>query len=364
MTDLLDDTNNSLQEAEEQLLQEFSRIRNSLPETRYEPIDAGIKIALGEIVLGLHAKLELSANKNNLQRQTDQLEVLFTRISVIQQLLEAKISTAYLQEVHQDVASSRKQLERKVVARRSSEESNALDEPTKQGRFFKSLKNIFSAAKSDGEQQELEDIEVYLDKGIYSASRALAMLASRVSETTDVEDEPTNKKKIATPARPRGRAQFSSRDLSGQKAEALPDIQTASQAAQTPEEIHRKLESSRATSSVTSTFEAKDLSHAMPTPKPIAESKQIIEKDTSHGEIARTPEAIRQKLAERQQTSSGKASFISKDIEPEVPHEPFQKPKEPQEPKEPKEPKPPAPRPTGKAVFESRELSKPDPRKK
>jgi hypothetical protein len=248
-----------------------------------------------------------------------------------------------------------------VVARRSSEESNALDEPTKQGRFFKSLKNIFSAAKSDGEQQELEDIEVYLDKGIYSASRALAMLASRVSETTDVEDEPTNKKKIATPTRPRGRAQFSSRDLSGQKAEALPDIQTASQAAQTPEEIHRKLESSRATSSVTSTFEAKDLSHAMPTPKPIAESKQIIEKDTSHGEIARTPEAIRQKLAERQQTSSGKASFISKDIEPEVPHEPFQKPKEPQEPKE---PKPLAPRPTGKAVFESRELSKPDPRKK
>ena len=120
MTDLLDDTNNSLQEAEEQLLQEFSRIRNSLPETRYEPIDAGIKIALGEIVLGLHAKLELSANKNNLQRQTDQLEVLFTRISVIQQLLEAKIPTAYLQEVHQDVASSRKQLERKVVARRST----------------------------------------------------------------------------------------------------------------------------------------------------------------------------------------------------------------------------------------------------
>ena len=99
----------------------------------------------------------------------------------------------------------------------------------------------------------------------------------------------------------------------------------------------------------------------MPTPEPIAESKQIIEKDTSHGEIARTPEAIRQKLAERPQTSSGKASFISKDIEPEVPHEPFQKPKEPQEPKE---PKPPAPRPTGKAVFESRELSKPDPRKK
>ena len=206
MADLLDDTNNSLQEAEEQLLQEFSRIRNSLPETRHEPIDAGIKIALGEIVLGLHAKLELSANKNNLQRQTDQLEVLFTRISVIQQLLEAKIPTAYLQEVHQDVASSRKQLERKVVARRSPEESNALDEPTKQGRFFKSLKNIFSAAKPDGQQQELEDIEVYLDKGIYSASRALAMLASRVSETTDAEDEPTNKKTIATPARPRGQS--------------------------------------------------------------------------------------------------------------------------------------------------------------
>ena len=224
MTDLLDDTNNSLQEAEEQLLQEFSRILNSLPETRHEPIDAGIKIALGEIVLGLHAKLELSANKNNLQRQTDQLEVLFTRISVIQQLLEAKIPTAYLQEVHQDVASSKKQHERKMVARRSSEESNALDEPSKQGRFFKSLKNIFSAAKSNGEQQRLEDIEVYLDKGIYSASRALAMLASRVSETTDVEDEPTNKKKIATPTRQRGRAQFSSSDLSGQKAEALPDI--------------------------------------------------------------------------------------------------------------------------------------------
>ena len=86
MTELLNIIDNSLQEVEEQLLQEFSRIRNSLSEARFEPIDAGIKNALGEVVLGLRSKLEHSGDKNNLQLQTEQHEVLFTRMSVIKQL--------------------------------------------------------------------------------------------------------------------------------------------------------------------------------------------------------------------------------------------------------------------------------------
>jgi hypothetical protein len=372
MTELLDIIDNSLQEVEEQLLQEFSRIRNSLSEARFEPIDAGIKNALGEVLLGLRSKLEHSGDKNNLQLQTEQHEVLFTRMSVIKQLLEAKIPTAYLQEIHQDVATSRKQLERKVIASRSHEESKRSDEPIKQSGFFKSIKSIFSADKSvqenqrnrikitDREQQEFEDVEVYLDNGIYSASRELAMLSSLVFETAEVAEEPVTKKKPAAPAGPQGKAQFNSRDLSKRKAEALPDPVSTGQVAQTPEDIRRKLESRNASSSGASIFEARDIAHAMPTPEPKRQSLKTPKTDTGRGDIARTPEAIRQKLAERQQFSSGKASFASKDIESEVPQAFNKKPLKPKLP----EPKPQEPTSKGKAVFESRDLSKPDPQKK
>jgi len=369
MTELLDIIDNSLQEVEEQLLQEFSRIRNSLSETRFEPIDTGIKNALGEVVSGLRSKLEHSGDKNDLQLQTERHEVLFSRISVIRQLLNAKIPTAYLQEIHQDVATSRKQLERKVVASRSTEASSITEEPSKQGGFFNSLKNMFATDKSEQEtkrnrikiteqeQKQFEDVEVYLDNGIYSASRELAMLSSLVSEKTPVADNPESKKTPSPAAGPKGKAQFTSRDLTKGKAEALPDPLPSGQVAQTPDEIRRKLDARNSSKSGASTFEARDIKHAMPASNPSASVQRTIKKETTPEEIARTPEAIRQKLAERQQPSTGKASFGSKDIEPEVRPDPFRKPQAPKAPE-------PEPLPAGKAVFESRDLSKPDPNKK
>lgn len=371
MTDLLETIDNSLQEVEEQLLEEFSRIRNSLSETRFEPIDTGIKNALAGVVSELRSQLEHSGDKNNLQLQTEQHEVLFSRIAVIRQLLNAKIPTAYLQEAHQDVATSRKQLERKVVANRSSDESNISQEPVKQGGFFNSIKNIFSAEKSEQEtkrnrikiteqeQKEFEDVEVYLDNGIYSASRELAMLSSLVTETTGVSaaDNTESKKTPKPAAGPKGKAQFTSRDLTKGNAEALPDPLPPGKVAQTPEEIRRKLDARSASTSGASTFEARDIAHAMPPAKATPPLQRAIEKETTPRDIARTPEAIRQKLAERQQPSTGKASFASKDIEPEVKQEPFRRPPTPKAPE-------PEPMPTGKAVFESRDLSKPDPNKK
>ena len=77
--------------------------------------------------------------------------------------------------------------------------------------------------------------------------------------------------------------------------------------------------------------------------------------------MAQTPEEIRKKLESREdtETSAGKAVFGAKDIEPAPEVAPREVAPEPEEViKEEEEP----PKPTsGKAVFESKELSNPPP---
>ena len=53
MTELLTIIDNSLQEVEEQLLDEFERVRNSLSDTPFAPIDTSVKNAFGSIVAEL-----------------------------------------------------------------------------------------------------------------------------------------------------------------------------------------------------------------------------------------------------------------------------------------------------------------------
>ncbi|MBJ39341.1 MAG: hypothetical protein CMD83_12910 [Gammaproteobacteria bacterium] len=69
------------------------------------------------------------------------------------------------------------------------------------------------------------------------------------------------------------------------------------------------------------------------------------------GDIAQTAEAIREKLAERQPASQGKATFEGKDID--NPNERYSTPPPPRPRKEPEEP----PRTSGKAVFEAKDLT-------
>ena len=126
--------------------------------------------------------------------------------------------------------------------------------------------------------------------------------------------------------------------------------ETRSAIAQTPEAIRKKLESAVPRSSGASTFESKELSATIP-PMPSETVKPVVEKkpDADKRDLAQTPEEIRKKLQTRQESSSssGKASFDSKDIEPAGPQDARLKHKPDEHPK-------------GKAIFESKDLSSPD----
>ncbi len=367
MTELLDTIDSALQEVEEQLLQEFNRIRNTLSDARFEPVDPGVKASLVDVLNDLKHKLEHSGDKTNLQLLTERHENLFARLTVVRQLLDAKVPTAYLHEVHDDVKTRRRKLEAKVVAKR---QNIKIDEPTeKKSGFLGSLKGMFGAKKSESElarnrirvteqeEKELQNVEVYLDNGIYSASRELAMLANRVNEAFERDEPAPEPKQKPRPAPPTGKALFESRDLSSKIPDVKPKPRTEPKTiAQTPEEIRRKLEASQPRATGESRFEAKDLSQTIaPTPKAARPKLMSPTAPAAKRDIAQTPEDIRKKLAARQSQSSGKASFAAKDI----PHvEPREQPK--------KKPEAPADEPpkTGKAVFEARDLSKPDPGRK
>jgi hypothetical protein len=401
MTKLLDTVDISLQEVEEQLLDEFNRIRNTISDARSEPIDKGTQEALSSVVEELWHMLEHSGDKKELQLQSEEQETLFARASVIKQLLKAKIPTAYLHEIHKDVNSSRRALESRVEEKRESKKED--ESLSKKIGFFDSIKSIFSHKKSeqetlrnritvtDQEAKEFEPVEIYLDNGIYSASRELAMLSNRmfVSHPTESQLEPAEKKV----EHPKGKASFESRDLS---RSAPPPVQEKNKIAQTPDEIRTKLESKQAKPNAVSTFESKELTQTISTNDPVHPIKEKFtsaaitseRKETDSGQsIAQSPEAIRRKLAARQRpTVTGRATFGSKDIDHAMPamektdsaSGPAALPKGkaifgskdidramPASKKSVSEPIPePTPLPKGKAIFESKDLSKPGPIRK
>lgn len=368
MAELLDTINDSLQEVEEQLLQEFDRIRNTLSDARYLAIDPGIKNALAGVVAELRESLEQTGDRQNLQLMTEQHEILFARMTVLRQLLNAKVPTAFLHEAHQEVVSNRRKLEadvtshrRKIAAR--EEDGSAQD---KSG-FVNRLKGMFGGSKetenavsrnkirvTEAEQKAHEPVSIYLDNGIYSASRELAALANVFSlprQQQEAMQEAHERKMRAVIS---GKAQFESRDLSAQAASD--QAVNKGSIAQTPEEIRRKLAERSGNDAGKASFESKDVTQTA-----AAGIKPVQQKEKTQAELA--AERRRQWEEEKaKQPTTGKASFISKDIEPVYSQEVPKRREKPQSQNQ-TEKKPEPPR-TGKAVFESRDLSNPPPRQK
>jgi prephenate dehydratase len=71
MNEILDTIDKALQEVEEQLLQEFERILNSLSDARFAPIDLGVKNAVSGVVVELYDLLDKSGDRKNLQLMTE-----------------------------------------------------------------------------------------------------------------------------------------------------------------------------------------------------------------------------------------------------------------------------------------------------
>lgn len=411
MTELLNMIDSSLQEVEEQLLDEFDRIRNSLSDSPFAPIDTGVKNALGGIVTELYAQLDQSGDRQNLQLMTELHEVLLARIVVLRRLIDSKVPTAYLHEAHTEVSTNRRQLEAKVVSLRSRDE-DVPAAPEKSGGLFGKLKGLFSGDSqtekevsrnrirvTEQEVQALEPVNVYLDNGIYSASRELAALANvfNLPESQKETIQAQHKKRME------GKAQFASRDLATQAASANQDRDIA----QSPEAIRRKLAERQSDQGGKASFAATDIEHAQanqvqpsePTATELAaqrraaleaavaerpktgkasfaatdiehaQANQVKPAEPTAAEIAKKKRAA-EEAEKSQRPTTGKASFTSRDIEPATPRgfatekfgeRPSEKSSSLQDPKPVTEEERPK---SGKAVFESKDLSNSSPKDK
>lgn len=331
MTDILDTIDASLEEVEEQLLAELAHARSAIPANADCAIDTGIRNALTEIVAELYDLLQNSGDRVMLQLVTERHEVLYARIDVVRQLLSAKIPAGLLDTVHEGLELRRRRLEKRVIRQREIQAEQM--QPPKAG-LFGGMRGLFDHNPSRQElernrfsvtQQEAEKLEQhqdYLDNGIYSASRELAMLMSLLrggSLDTPPDSDPG-----------RGRAVFKARELSTR-------VPTVNKRARITQE---RVQSAAQ--------------------KPAKVEKPAVPETSDNKDIAQTPEEIRRKLeTRRDQESAGKATFAAKDVAHAMPQEFYgrktqaEEDRESAEAEEKEEAKP----RTGRAVFESRDLS-------
>jgi hypothetical protein len=379
MSNLIDTVEAALAEIEEQMLAEFSRIRNTVSEHRFSPMDAGIKNALLEVLGLVHGNLESSGDIANLQLLTTQQENLFTRIVIIRQLLNAHIPTAFLHSAHDNIETSRQRIEKRARALKQRAAASITitnidagkDKTTarESGGLLRLVKGIFRRKPTDPdfkgkrlyitdqEAKILVDQEVYLDTGMYSAARELAMLASMIAEDTDQSD--SSPKPASAPSLPTGKAIFEAKNVSS-TITPLENIQPVKQKpeelARSPEAIRQKLAARQAhVEAGKANFGSRDIEalsdRAMPKiPAAASTSKaSFISRDTkttNHQNLV-TP-AVRKAAP----VTTGRATFASRDIEPVVPQQPPQR----RIPRPTPESTPEPPKPTGKAVFESRDV--------
>lgn len=318
MTDILDKIDASLEEVEEQLLSEFKRLRDTLLPGAAGELDPGMSNALQEVTDLLLTELANSGDRTNLHLVTDRHEVLFARISVLHQLLRTRVPLDVLEKVNDGVKDRRRRLEARVMLQRKQDGKDGgsvrglFDHKPSQQRIARNRIEV-----TQQEEKSINTAQVFLDNGIYSASRELAMLASVLRGGT--LDRPPE----ADMDNARGRAIFESRELSYRPPPPVDKPKPKQEPEPEPE----------------------------PEPAPNADKH----------EIAQTPEEIRRKLeARRFQANAGKATFTARDIEPAFPQEPLRKREKPldlkQEDDQRKEKDTEEPR-KGPAIFEARDLS-------
>ena len=296
-------------------------------------IDADLKAELRLTFEALASALEHSGDSTNLSLRTHDHEILQARMTVADNLTARKIPSAFIDLSHREVKAARQKLEFKVQNFRAKSKTSI----GKSGDTSLSPQEL--ARNPDlitkEEEKSFEDDINTLDKGIYSASRELAVLNQQVAlhhdEHQSIED-------II-----KGRAEFAARELS--KGHALDE--QGQKIARSPDEIRRKLASRSSTVSGASTFAAKDLDGP-----PVAE--EPTKTSSRRRSIAQSPEEIRKKIQEGQTSTAGKAVFGAKDIEP-LPEVGSKK----EEEKKTTSVKTTSVKTAGKAVFESKDLSDP-----
>lgn len=312
MVDVLDKIDASLEEVEEQLLGDFYRALDAGSADGFVKLDPGVRNALAEVTDSLHDELQ-NSGRSSLSLVTERHEVLYSRIAVLRVLFNSHVRIQQLVAARDGIEKRRDDLEARVRQERrrlgvdpaerpkAGATSRFDHQPTAQEKQRNRLE------VTANEEERLGQEQLYLDNGIFSASRELAMLVSLMrGGTLDRPPEESDDKDSPTPA---GKAVFQAKDLSYH--------------APPPERVERE--------------------RPAPAPKP----------EISQRDIAQSPEEIRRKLeARRGQSEAGPASFAARDLASHTPSEPPRPRARPQAPEQAEPPKP-----AGKATFAARELS-------
>ena len=325
MDPILNSINQDLTDLEEKLLVELGSLRKSDAGDTYCKVNFDLRAELQFTLEALSEALDNSGDSTNLSLKTFEHEMLEARMSVLRSLTTRNIPSLFIELSHEEVTAERQQVEAMVGKYRTESHSKGLS-ADELNRLTAFERTINPDRVSEPEVDLLGHTKGAADKGLYSASRELAVLNQQVSLH---HDEGHSIDKVA-----QERADFNSRDLS---AGHVSDKRTKGDLAQSPDEIKRKLENQSASGSGPSRFVAKDLAGGS-TPAPA--------KPRRRKDIAQSPEQIKKKLEEQGTESSGKAVFGSRDVE-HVAAKPA-----PQQ----KNPEPPPPPPAGKAVFGSKDI--------
>ena len=325
MDDFLKGIDQNLINLEETLLMELRRLRKQPTEEVYTPIEPTLKKELKINFNATVQTLEGSGDWGNLSLKSFEQEWIEDRLKVVRNLLVRKLPTAFLALSHEEHKQTRKS-DFATDDHQASQELAILDEQV-------GLHHV--------EGQTID--QIIKDRAQFD-SRELTHGHATAKVKREIAQSPEEiRRKLEGKSGSSGASSFSARDI-----DSLNDTMSGiprKNIARSPEEIRRKLqEKGAAASRGASSFAAKDLTSSNPRPEPIASKPAA--------DIAQNPEEIKRKLAERK-ASGGKAVFGSKDIQSAAPPPVVNK-------KSDSEKKNPDPKPGGKAIFESRDLSDPN----
>jgi len=175
---LLDTVDADTGEAEEQLRGELDRIRTENGRG-YTEIDQSKRDALNDLIDHLWNQLAPSADAGSLSLRTERHDSVSDQLITTKKLLAASIPVSFLHPIHEALIRDRRSLEGKVKATRN-EDSNG--NPSVD-RFGSQRSTRVQRHNKDGitwqeERAHLPDGDQFADKGTYSVSRELHMLAA------------------------------------------------------------------------------------------------------------------------------------------------------------------------------------------
>lgn len=223
MSAILNEINNDIIDLEERLLAEFQRLRELESSDTYSSIESSINDQIS-LNLSTHLQaLEHSGDRDNLSLRTEEHEQLDERMLVVKNLLNRRIPNAFLEVSHQEVKQSRRALELLVIRART-----AAGRKTEKSTTSAAARNRINITPEEERRYSGENL--YLDNGVFSASRELSILNHQVAQHH--EEDQSIEEVI------KARSKLKSRELTKGHAETKKPRNIA----QSPDEIRQKLD--------------------------------------------------------------------------------------------------------------------------